>query len=155
MGDRKILNQFSWRTPTDEEKERLSFAEKRSKVASFVLLGVVIVMLVIPFIYYEQVIFMVQNNIVGAVAAAVLYLAMMIFIILRIHLVSRYKVTDVVVDEIVTNSSTDNGNYVTVTVSQGNAVITGVTIAMKDHPEAGAKVLLYMENNDTWSVGIV
>lgn len=154
MSDRKLLKQFSWRTPTDEEKERLAYAGKRSRIASYVLLGVVIILVIIPLIYFNDLILVFQNNIIGAVPGTVIYAGMLIFLILRIHLVSKFKVTDVVVDEIV-RSNTDNGNYVTATVSQGDAVLTGVTIAMKKHPEAGSKVLLYIENNDTWSVGIV
>lgn len=155
MSDRKLIKKFDWREPTEEEKKRLQYAKRRSKVASYVLLGVVLLMLAAPLIYIKDVIYMFQNNTLGAVIAGVLFVGLIVFIVLRIHLVSKYKVTDVVVDEIVTNSSTDNGNYVTATVSQGDVVMTGVTIAMKEHPEVGSKVLLYIESNDIWSVGIV
>lgn len=155
MSDRKLIKKFDWREPTEEEKKRLQYAKRRSKVASYVLFGVVLLMLAAPLICIKDVIYMFQNNTLGAVIAGVLFVGLIVFIVLRIHLVSKYKVTDVVVDEIVTNSSTDNGNYVTATVSQGDVVMTGVTIAMKEHPEVGSKVLLYIENNDIWSVGIV
>ena len=155
MSDRKLIKKFDWREPTEEEKKRLQYAKRRSKVASYVLLGVVLLMLAAPLIYIKDVIYMFQNNTLGAVIAGVLFVGLIVFIVLRIHLVSKYKVTDVVVDEIVTNSSTDNGNYVTATVSQGDVVMTGVTIAMKEDPEVGSSALLCMENNDTWTVGIV
>ena len=155
MSDRKLLKKITWREPTAEEKERLAYAGRRNKVASFVLLGVVILMIVVPLFYIKPLLAMIVNNTVGFVIAGILYAGLMAFLCMRIHLVSKFKVADVVVDEIVLNSSTDNGNYCTATVSQGEVVLTGVTIAMKKHPEKGAAVLLYIENGDTWSVGIV
>ena len=155
MSDRKQLERLTWREPTDEEKDRLAYAGRRNKATSFVLLGVVILLIALPLIRIKDVISMFQTNLVGFVIAAVLFAGLILFLILRIHLTTKYKVADVIVDEIVLNSSTDNGNYCTATVSQGDVVLTGVTIAMKEHPEAGTAVLLYMENNDTWTVGIV
>jgi len=155
MSDRKQLEKLTWREPTDEEKERLGYAKRRNKVASFVLLGVVILLVLIPLIRIQDVIGMFKNNTAGCVIAGVLYAGLIIFLIMRIHLTTKYKVADVVVDKIVLNSSTDNGNYCTATVSQGDVVLTGITIAMKQHPEPGSTVLLYIENNDTWTVGIV
>ena len=155
MSDRKLLKKITWREPTAEEKERLAYAGRRNKVASFVLLGVVILMIVVPLFYIKPLLAMIVNNTVGFVIAGILYAGLMAFLCMRIHLVSKFKVADVVVDEIVLNSSTDNGNYCTATVSQGEVVLTGVTIAMEKHPEKGESVLLYIENGDTWSVGIV
>ena len=155
MSDGKLLEKIAWREPTAEEKERLAYARRRNKVASFVLLGVVILMIVVPLFYIKPLLAMFVNNTVGFVIAGILYAGLIAFLCMRIHLVSKFKVADVVVDEIVLNSSTDNGNYCTATVSLGEVVLTGVTIAMKKHPEKGAAVLLYIENDDTWSVGIV
>ena len=155
MSDRKLLDGFKWREPSEEEKKRLAFAKSRNKAASYVLLGVVILMIVVPAAYINDVISMFRNNSAGAVISGILFVAMIVFLISRIHLVTKYKVADVVVDEIVKNSSTDNGNYVTATVTQGKAVLTGVTVAMKEDPEVGSSALLCMENNDTWTVGIV
>ena len=155
MSDRKLLDKITWREPTDEDKKRLAFAGRRNKVASFVLLGVVILLILAPLFYIKGLINMFHNNTVGCVIAGILYIGLIVFLCFRIHLVTKYKVADVVVDEIVLNSSTDNGNYCTATVSQGDVILTGVTIAMKEHPKAGSTVLLYIENNDTWAVGIV
>ena len=155
MSDRKQFERLTWREPTDEEKERLAYAVRRNKAASFVLLGVVILLIAVPLIRIKDVISMFQTNLVGFVIAAVMLVCLILFLILRIHLTTKYKVADVVVDEIVLNSGTDNGNYCTATVSQGDVVLTGVTIAMKKHPEAGSDALLYIENGDTWTIGIV
>ena len=155
MSDRKLFEKITWREPTEDEKERLAYAGRRNKTASFVLLGIVILLIIFPLIRIKDVISMFQNNTVGFVIAGILFAGLIVFLISRIHLVSKFKVADVVVDKIVLNSSTDNGNYCTATVSQGDVVLTGITIAMKKHPEKGTKVLLYIENNDTWSVGIV
>ena len=155
MSDRKQLEKITWREPTEDDKARLAYAGRRNKAASFVLLGVVILLAAVPLIRLKDMIFMFQNNTIGFVIAGVLYAGLIVFLILRIHLTTKYRVADVVVDEIVLNSSNDNGNYCTATVSQGDVVLTGITIAMKKHPEAGSSVLLYIENNDTWSVGIV
>ena len=155
MSDRKLLEKITWREPTAEEKERLAYAGRRNKIASFVLLGIVILLIVVPLFYIKTLCAMFLNNTVGFVIAGVLYVGLVAFLCMRIHPVSKFKVADVVVDEIVLNSGTDNGNYCTATVSQGETVVTGVTIAMKKHPEKGAAVLLYIENGDTWSAGIV
>lgn len=155
MSDRKQLERLTWRKPTEDEKKRLAYAGRCNKTASFVLLGVVILLIIFPLIRIKDLISMFQNNTLGFVIAGILFVGLIVFLISRIHLVSKFKVADVVVDEIVLNSSTDNGNYCTATVSQGEVVLTGVTIAMKKHPEKGESVLLYIENNDTWSVGIL
>ena len=155
MSDRKQLERLTWREPTEDEKGRLAYAGRRNKTASFVLLGVVILLALFPLFRIKDLISMFQNNTLGFVIAGILFAGLIVFLISKIHFVSKFKVADVVVDEIVLNSSTDNGNYCTATVSQGDVVLTGITIAMKKHPEAGTKVLLYIENNDTWSVGVV
>lgn len=155
MSDRKQLERLTWRKPTEDEKGRLAYAGRRNKTASFVLLGVVILLALFPLFRIKDLISMFQNNTLGFVIAGILFAGLIVFLISKIHFVSKFKVADVVVDEIVLNSSTDNGNYCTATVSQGDVVLTGITIAMKKHPEKGTKVLLYIENNDTWSVGIV
>ena len=155
MSERSQLNRIKWRQPTEDEKKRLAYADSRNKVASYILLGVLIIMIVIPLIYIKDIIFMMNNNAVGLILAGAFYLFLMIFLILRIHLVSKYQVADVIVDEIVVSTSSESGCAVTATVSQGDVLLTGVGIAMKENPEEGSPALLYIENNDTWSVGIV
>ena len=152
---RNMYDKIEWREPSDEDMKRIRRAIVKNKVESFILLGVLCIFLLVFLVNIRDFIAMACNNIPGVIICTVVLIPFLIFILRRIHLFSHYKVADVTVEEIVLSRSSETSIWATATISQGSTVLRDVNIFSKGHPEAGSQVLLFIENDDSWTVGII
>ena len=152
MKDENNYNQIKWRDVNDSDSVKLKSVKSGNMIRDFILIGV------IAFILYcvSQLIKGWINNswiIVGVVL--IIGICIVAFIIRRIHLRPKYKVADVIVDKIVYVESSEMPVKYIAVVSQGETTLRNINIYSETKPEVGSEVLLFMVNNDTWSVGII
>lgn len=152
---RSMYDKIEWREPDDEDMKRIRRAIVKNKVESFILLGVLGIMLAAALVNIKNLIYMFRHNTLGGIIGAAIAIPFVIFVVRRIHLFSRYKVAEVTVEEIVMSTSSESSVMATATVSQGDLRLSGVNIFSKYHPEVGSKVLLFIENDDSWTAGII
>lgn len=152
---RSLYDKIEWRDPDENDMKRIRRAMTKNKVESFVLLGVLGIMLAAFLINIRGLIHMVRHNTLGFTIGAAVTILFVIFVVRRIHLFSRYKVAEVTVEEIVMSRSSETSIMATATVSQGDINLSGVNIFSKSYPEVGSKVLLFIENDDSWTAGII
>lgn len=150
-----LYDNIEWREPDDEDMKRIRRAIVKNKVESFVLLGVLGIMLVAALVNIRDLIHLFRYNTLNGVIGAAIIVPFLIFIVRRIHLFSQYKVADVTVEEIVMSTSSESSVMATATISQGNIRLSGINIFSKRYPEVGSKVLLFIENDDSWTAGII
>ncbi|MBO7424112.1 MAG: hypothetical protein J6U23_00405 [Clostridiales bacterium] len=152
---RSLYDKIEWRDPDENDMKRIRRAMTKNKVESFVLLGVLGIMLAAFLINIRGLIHMVRHNTLGFIIGAAVTILFVIFVVRRIHLFSRYKVAEVTVEEIVMSRSSETSIMATATVSQGDINLSGVNIFSKSYPEVGSEVLLFIENDDSWTAGII
>ncbi len=155
MMGKKWIKEVEWRDPNEEDIKKLSRIKKWNIIYSCIFLFWILVMIcagvsiICKYISGEKM--EPTSIIIGGIIGTIF----LIFLIRRIHFKPQFKVADVIVEEIVRNNSTETGNMYTAIVSQGDVKLDGINIHTKNHPDIGEKVLLYIANNDDWSVGIV
>ncbi|MBP5493044.1 MAG: hypothetical protein J6Y08_09385 [Clostridiales bacterium] len=155
MPSKKELEKIKWREPNEEDKKRLSDIERKSRVGSILILGFVALFPAVASIYIKEIINLFKHSTAGAIVGTAIFLLFEGILISQVHLKTKMKVADVVVDKLVVNRATDIGNLVTANVSQGSAKVSCVNISSKNDPKVGEKVLLYMDEKDDWTVGIL
>ncbi len=152
---RNMYDKIEWREPDEEDMKRIRRAIVKNKVESYILLGVLGIMLVAALVRIRALIDMFRNHPVNGILGAAIAIPFVIFIVRRIHLFSRYKIAEVTVEEIVLSTSSESSVAATATVSQGDITLSGINIFSKRYPEVGSKVLLFIENDDSWTAGII
>ena len=155
MMGRKWIKDVEWRDPNEEDMKKLSRVKKAELVYSLIFLFWVLVMICAGINIIRKYMSGEKIEPASIIIGGIVSVIFLIFLIRRIHFKTSFKVADVIVEEIVRNNSTETGNMYTAIVSQGNVKLDGINIHTKNHPDVGEKVLLYIANNDDWSVGIV
>ena len=150
MGQYQEIN---WRTPNEGDLKKLASVKKSNKVAAFIITAIVIVLLCVAGVIFRNALIS-NSGYIGYILPIVIII-FAIILATKIHFVPKYEVADVIVEEIIMDRSFDTGNIYTANVSQGDVLVERVNIYSKKNPEIGSTVLMYMENKDSMSVGII
>ena len=155
MSDISSIENIEWRTPNEDDLERLDFVIKHNRMNNYLLIGAVLFIVIGVIGLITTQLKNSLNNWPISVLAFIIAAVIVVFIVRRIHLSPEYKVADVVLNEIVFVQSSESSVSYTATISQGETVLKNINIYGKKHPEVNSNVLLFMFNNDSWTVGVV
>ena len=149
------LFSIKWREPNEEEKVKLAPVRRKNRISAIIL---IVIFLVVLTICVSLIVGPIRNSSSALpliIVTALFGIGFLLFIIRRIHILSKYEVADVILEEIVRSESSVASVLETATVSQGDVTVTGVHIYCSENPPVGSKVLLFIENKDSWSSGII
>ena len=155
MSETNSIENINWRAPNEDDLERLDFVIKHNRMNNYLLIGAVLFIVIGVIGLITTQLKNSLNNWPISVLAFIIAAVIVVFIVRRIHLSPEYKVADVVLNEIVFVQSSESSVSYTAIVSQGDTVLKNINIYGKKHPEVNSNVLLFMFNNDSWTVGVV
>lgn len=135
--DKNEYEEINWRTPSKVELEKLSDVSMQNRNSSVALIGAIVFIVVCVATLITVQLRISLNNWPMSVMSFVIAVAVVIFIIRRIHFRPEIKVSDAVLEEI---HMTD---------------LTSIRFYGEKTPEVNSKVLLFKLGNDSWNVGIV
>lgn len=155
MSEKQRFDGIKWRVATEEDLEKLQSVKSHSLAASIFFVGAIVFLAICAGIIIKGQLDHSMKNWPIALITFLIAAGFAFFLIRRIHFSQKFECADVVVIEIVKTQSSESGLSFTATVAQDDVVVKNVNINRKTHPEIGEQVLLYIENKDTWSAGIV
>lgn len=153
--DKNEYEKINWRTPSKTELEKLSDVSMQNRNSSVALIGAIVFIVVCVATMITVQLKISLSNWPMSVMSFVIAVAVVIFIIRRIHFRPEIKVSDAVLEEIHMTDSPEVGISYLATVTQGETTLTSIRFYGEKTPEVNSKVLLFKMGNDSWNVGIV
>jgi hypothetical protein len=153
--DKNEYEKIDWRTPSKAELEKLRDVSVQNRNSSVALIGAIVFIAVCVTALITVQLKISINNWPMSVMSFVIALAVVIFIIRRIHFRPEIKVSDAVLKEIHMTDNPEIGIAYLATVTQGETTLTSIRFYGEKTPEINTKMLLFKLGNDSWNVGIV
>ncbi|MCR5226740.1 MAG: hypothetical protein K6E27_05965 [Eubacterium sp.] len=148
------LERIAWRDANQFDIERLDFVIRKNNFTNTALICASVFSLLVT---GGLVVSQLKNSINNwpiSVVVVLIAIGCLIFFIRRMHFKPAFKVADVTVEKIERTESSEMPNMYTAVVSQGGITLRNINIYCQTHPEENSKVLLFIMDRDTWSVGI-